>query len=131
MARTNKNIFDWLKPGLTSKEAVASTGLEDEECITSTEEDCLREERLEQVRMRQTAWSSTRMCRELLMEAMKEMEIMRDRNEHLKLTRIKPSEERVVVLGSQTYPDHHGGVHSTHRCPDHLPLPKRVWTWAG
>ena len=37
---------------------------------------------------------------------------MIDRNEHLKLTRIKPSEERVVVLGSQTYPDHHGVVHT-------------------
>jgi hypothetical protein len=99
LARTNTNIFDWLKPGITTKEAGTSNGLE-EDYITGTEEDCLREERLELVRMRRTVWRTTRMCRELLLDMMGRMEF----------TRIKPSKESVVVLGSQTYPDHHGGV---------------------
>ena len=115
MARTHKNIFDWLKPGLTNNEAGTSTGLE-EDHVTGTEENWLREQRLELVRMRQTVWSTTRMCRELLLDVMRRMDF----------TRIKPSEESVVVKPTQTIM-----VVCTHRCPEHLPLPKRVWTWAG
>ena len=101
LARTSKNILDWLKPGLTTIEAGTGTGLE-EDHVTGTEADWLREERLELVRRMQTSWNTTRMCKELLLDMM----------ETTVSTRIKPSEESVVVLGSQIYTDRHGGVHT-------------------
>ena len=70
LARTNKNIFSWLKPTLPPMPKLAKV-METEQMDTPEDMDVVdtvREERLERVRLRQLEWVGQMLCKGLVME---------------------------------------------------------------